>query len=95
MVEQQTPNLRVVGSNPSWPAIVCVSVTSKVSVCVNILVFFKEVRGEIAKIEWPSFDEWVGSTLIVLFIVVLFSLYFFGVDGFLSSLAQKIFAYSA
>ena len=57
----------------------------------NALLFLKEVRGELAKVEWPKFNEWVGSTLVVLFLVCFFALYLGIIDLGLSRLAKYIF----
>ncbi len=57
----------------------------------NALQFLKEVRGELAKVEWPNFNEWVGSTLVVLFLVCFFAVYLGIVDLGLSKLAKYIF----
>ena len=42
--------------------------------------FFREVRFELSKVVWPKYDEWLGSTLIVLFLVFVFAVYLFCVD---------------
>lgn len=59
----------------------------------NALQFLKEVQGELSRVEWPSFNEWVGSTLVVLCLVVFFSLYLGVIDWGLSILAKYVFAY--
>jgi len=53
--------------------------------------FIKEVRGELSKVEWPNFNEFVGSTIVVLFLVCFFSIYLGLVDLGLSRLAKYIF----
>jgi preprotein translocase subunit SecE len=53
--------------------------------------FLSEVRSEIAKIQWPGFEEFVGSTIIVLILVVAFSLYLGAVDLLISRIAEYIF----
>ena len=57
----------------------------------NAVQFFREVRGELSKVEWPKFNEFVGSTLVVLFLVCFFALYLGLVDLGLSKLAKYIF----
>ena len=50
----------------------------------NMVNFFDGVRGEFNKVIWPSFDQFVESTVVVLFLVVVFALYTGVVDlGFL------------
>ena len=46
----------------------------------QFLQFFKEVKSEMAKVKWPSFNEWVGSTFIVFIIMIIFSIYLGSVD---------------
>ena len=53
--------------------------------------YLKEVRMEMAKVVWPSFRELVGSTIIVMFLITLLSLYLFGVDWGLQWLAQYVY----
>lgn len=57
----------------------------------GISQFFREVKGELAKVVWPKQAEFVGSTIIVLFLVFLFAVYFYGVDSGLNILVEKIF----
>ena len=41
----------------------------------NIVQFLSEVRTELGKVIWPKYDDWIGSTIIVLVLVVIFALY--------------------
>lgn len=61
----------------------------------NITEFLGQVKAELLKIEWPSFDEFVGSTIITLLIVLFFSLFIGGVDRVLAFVAKQIFTYSS
>ena len=60
----------------------------------NVMQFLHEVRFELAKIEWPKFDEWVGATIISLLLVICFSLFFGVVDRIIAWIAHYIFTYS-
>ena len=61
---------------------------------VNTVVqFFKEVRFELSKVEWPKFNEWVGSTLVVLVLVCFFSVYLGLVDFGFSTIDKYLFAH--
>ncbi len=60
----------------------------------NINQFLGQVKAEVAKIEWPSFEEFVGSTIIMLVIVAFFTLFIFGVDQGIKQLAHYVFTYS-
>lgn len=42
--------------------------------------FFQEVQFELSRVEWPKFDEWVGSTIIVLVLVCFFAIYLGVID---------------
>jgi preprotein translocase subunit SecE len=56
------------------------------------LQFFKEVKHELGKVIWPTYDEFVGSTIVVLVLVIAFAVYLGAVDLALSHLAQYVFA---
>ena len=53
--------------------------------------FFSEVRVELARVEWPSWAEFVGSTIVVLILVVAFAVFLGAVDRVLEYGALKIF----
>ena len=59
----------------------------------NMVQFLHEVRLELAKIEWPKFDEFVGATIISLLLVVVFAIFFGAVDRTISLIAKHIFTY--
>ena len=56
----------------------------------NPLKFLQEVRQEANKITWPTRQETMISTIMVLIMVVVASLFFLGVDGILSWLVQLL-----
>jgi len=53
--------------------------------------FLREVRLELSKVTWPSFDEWAGSTIVVFVLVVFFGIYLSALDLGFSKLAQYVF----
>jgi preprotein translocase subunit SecE len=57
----------------------------------NVTQFVKEVQVELSKVTWPKFDEFVGSTVVVLVLVVFFSVYLGLVDLGLSELMRRVF----
>lgn len=59
----------------------------------DVVQFLSQVRVELARVVWPKFDDWIGSTIVVLLLVVFFSMYLFGVDWVISQLAWWVFAY--
>lgn len=56
------------------------------------LQFFKEVKSELGKVVWPSYEEFIGSTVVVLVLMTAFALYLGVVDLVLSHVAQYVFA---
>lgn len=58
----------------------------------NGLQFFKEVRIELSRVVWPKWDEFVGSTVIVIFLVIVSALYLGFFDLLFSRLAWFIFS---
>jgi len=59
---------------------------------MNLITFFKEVRQELAKVAWPSFNEFVGSTIVVLIIIAAFAVYLGIVDFSLRQLSEFVYA---
>lgn len=57
----------------------------------DIVQFLSEVRIELNKVVWPKYDDWVGSTIIVLVLVAIFSVYLGLIDFGFSKLASFIF----
>jgi len=47
---------------------------------MNFILFVREVRQELAKVIWPTWDELVGSTVIVLIIIAAFAVYLGAID---------------
>ena len=59
----------------------------------DVVQFLSQVRVELGKVVWPKFDDWVGSTIVVLVLIAIFAIYLFAVDSFFSQLAHWVFAY--
>ena len=53
--------------------------------------FLHEVRVEMRQVTWPSRNEVVTTTFVVITAVVFFSIYFFGVDSGVSYLLNRLF----
>ena len=53
--------------------------------------FLVEVKSELGKVIWPSYEEWVGSTVVVLLLVLVFGIYLGGLDFIFSQLASFVF----
>lgn len=57
----------------------------------EVFQFLNEVRVELSKVTWPQYEEWVGSTIVVLVMVVAFAIYLGFVDSIFASLAKMVF----
>ena len=57
----------------------------------KILEFVKSVRAEWFKIVWPSRDEVIRATIMILVFSALAALFFFVVDSVLNALVSWIF----
>lgn len=54
--------------------------------------FLSEVKLELARIEWPKFHEFIGATIVVLFVVLFFSIYLGVVDRIITIIAKQVFS---
>ena len=57
----------------------------------NVVQFLQEVKIELTKIIWPKFDDFFGSTVVVLVLVLLFAIYLGSIDFGFSLFARYIF----
>ena len=55
---------------------------------VNPLKFLQEVRQEVGKVTWPTRNETLVSTVMVLVMVVIASFFFLAADQIISWLVQ-------
>ena len=58
-------------------------------------VFYREVKTEMRKVAWPSRDEVIGNTIIVLVTVVILAVVIGSVDTVLAKVAQWLFVSGA
>jgi preprotein translocase subunit SecE len=56
----------------------------------DVIQFLNEVRLELSKVVWPKVDEWIGSTIVVLILVLVFALYLKAVDTGFSELIKYV-----
>lgn len=56
----------------------------------NPIEFLREVRDEARKVTWPTRRELAISTIMVLIMVVVASIFFLGVDAMLKVVVDKI-----
>ena len=57
---------------------------------VNPLKFLQEVRQEVAKVTWPTRQETMISTILVLIMVLVASLFFLVADQVIAFLVQLV-----
>jgi len=56
----------------------------------NPVTFFQQVRSEVSKVVWPSRNEVLISTAMVLVLVALASLFFLAADQIIAWLVQMM-----
>lgn len=61
----------------------------------NVWQFFHEVKVELSKVEWPTTQEFIGASIVVLIVVIAFAIFLGTVDKTISWLIKHIFIYSA
>lgn len=54
----------------------------------RISKFLRDVRGEMGRVSWPSFDEVKKTTVITLIAVVFFAVYLFAADQLIVQLGR-------
>jgi len=57
----------------------------------SVVQFLQGVKVELTKVIWPKFDDFIGSTVVVLVLVFLFAIYLGSIDFGFSALARYIF----
>ena len=57
--------------------------------------FFRQVRAELKKVAWPSRQELVSYTVVVLVAVVVLTSLVFGLDFFFSKVVLRVFGQGA
>ena len=57
----------------------------------KISKFLQEVKLEMSKVSWPSRDELKGTTIVVIILTIICSLFVFGIDKVLQALLEVIY----
>jgi preprotein translocase subunit SecE len=88
-VEQVLPALQQAGGAQGIEVTVATEalVESKKNVLGRLVDFFREVRGEIQKVTWPSVEELRKATLVIIVFVALLGVFI----GIMDTLLQFIF----
>jgi preprotein translocase subunit SecE len=56
----------------------------------KIKKFFSDVKFEMKKVSWPSWEELKGSTFVVISFTIIVSIFLFFIDRILATLLQVI-----
>lgn len=105
-LEHRSPKPGVGGSNPFWPATYFASLglgslglgeflkmtaMEKVTAFVqDTIQFFREVKVELQKVTFPTRQETVGSTIVVLILTVIIGIYLGFSDWALARIVQML-----
>ena len=57
---------------------------------LNPFVFIRQVRTEVSKVTWPTRNETVVTTIMVMIMVFVMALFFLGVDQILSRVIRFV-----
>ncbi len=57
---------------------------------MGIFKFLKEARSELKKVTWPTWDDITRSTVVVFFMVILFTIFLYFVDKLVDSVLSSI-----
>lgn len=92
MVERRSPKPDVASSSLAWPAdfkktsnILLLEVIMK-----KIIEFFKECYGELKKVNWPTRDDVVSQTIIVVVSLIIVSAALAVIDLLSFNIIEKI-----
>jgi len=77
----QPLSLRIVG----WLVLICIilAIISRTKKGQQAWKFFRDAKGEIRKVVWPTRQETIQTTLIVIVMVIILALLLWGADSFL------------
>jgi preprotein translocase subunit SecE len=56
----------------------------------RITNYAKSVRAEVARVSWPTRNEVITLTALILALVVILTLYIWGVDGIIGTLLKVV-----
>ncbi len=56
----------------------------------RVVLFLREVRSELVKVNWPSQHELIGSTTVVIVLSVVLAIFIGLVDFLLSALVSRL-----
>jgi len=86
LVEHWSPKPGVGSSSLSTRAILLKRILMK-----KIKKFIEDVRKEMAKVSWPTQQELIDNTIIVVVFTIIVSTFIFGVDQVYSTILEAIY----
>ena len=94
MVEHRSPKPGAAGSSPATPAkrlnIYCEEDMNVENKKTNPAQFVRQVRQELSKVTWPDKRDTFISSVIVIVLIILFSIFFLLTDQLWSFLIKNI-----
>jgi len=57
----------------------------------DVTEFFKETKGELEKVVWPTRQQWVSESIVVILMVILSAMTVYFVDQLFSWTAKQVF----
>lgn len=57
----------------------------------DTMQFLQGVKKEFSRVVWPTRSELIGSTLVVIFLMVFFAVYLGVIDFLFSTIAMRVF----
>jgi preprotein translocase subunit SecE len=89
--DKDTTKRQIVPQKRSVPAVKSTQGGAVRNFVEKALQFLREVKVELKKVTWPSRKQALGSTLVVIILVIIISLFLGVVDISLSSLIRLVF----
>jgi preprotein translocase subunit SecE len=86
LVEQRSPKPQVGGSSPSWRAEIWKGFMKD-----KIIAFFQDVVKEMKKVTWPTKEELLESTKVVIVVCIVLALFTYVIDMLISQVMKGIF----
>ena len=57
----------------------------------KISTFLQDVKQEMSKVSWPTREELKGTTIVVIVMTIILSLFIFGVDKILQAILDIVY----
>jgi preprotein translocase SecE subunit len=60
----------------------------------SFIQYLYEVRSELSKVEWPQWNDFIGTTIVVITFITICALFFGFIDRVIALILKHIFTYS-